>query len=237
MDTTPARPPRKPNRKMPCPKCGNPKEPSAKTCIKCTTPACVLKGVRGPDHPAWKGGISTDRDGYTIRYDPDHPYGARSGGYVREHIRVMELHIGRRITRDEVVHHKDNDILNNDISNLKLMSWSEHSKLHHPRVVLESKPCEFCDQLFSQHEKDGKIEKAGQFKKRRFCSPRCKMKARHLDRSLLTTEQVLTIRSSQLSQSSLAIEYGVSRGTIKAALIGAFPYNIEVSHGGDADAR
>jgi len=44
----------------------------------------------------------------------------------------MEKNIGRHLTREEVVHHKDHDKQNNKINNLLLLgSESEHSKLHY----------------------------------------------------------------------------------------------------------
>jgi len=52
-------------------------------------------------------------------------------GFRRKHMFVMEQHIGRKLSKDEVVHHIDEDKMNNDISNLKLMSFGEHTKLHH----------------------------------------------------------------------------------------------------------
>lgn len=50
--------------------------------------------------------------------------------YVFEHIIVMEKHIGRFLEEDEVVHHIDENRLNNDISNLYLCTKSNHGKLH-----------------------------------------------------------------------------------------------------------
>lgn len=47
-----------------------------------------------------------------------------------EHVVIMESIIGRRITRNEHVHHKDRNKLNNDPSNLQLLTISEHSALH-----------------------------------------------------------------------------------------------------------
>jgi hypothetical protein len=70
-----------------------------------------------------------DKDGYLKRYAPDHPW-PRKGGYVREHVRIMELHIGRRIRVGEVVHHKDHDLANNTLVNLELLTQGEHSRLH-----------------------------------------------------------------------------------------------------------
>jgi hypothetical protein len=46
------------------------------------------------------------------------------------HVVVMETHIGRRLHKHEVVHHIDENKLNNDLSNLQLMTRSEHTSLH-----------------------------------------------------------------------------------------------------------
>jgi hypothetical protein len=70
-----------------------------------------------------------DRDGYIKRYAPDHPW-PRKGGYVREHVRIMELHIGRRIEKGEAVHHKDHNRQNNSLENLELVKHGDHSSLH-----------------------------------------------------------------------------------------------------------
>lgn len=47
-----------------------------------------------------------------------------------QHVAIMEAIIGRRINRDEVVHHIDENKHNNSPDNLQLMTRSEHSKLH-----------------------------------------------------------------------------------------------------------
>ena len=46
------------------------------------------------------------------------------------HVVTMELHIGRRLYSNECVHHIDHNRANNDLSNLQLMTRSEHSSLH-----------------------------------------------------------------------------------------------------------
>lgn len=38
--------------------------------------------------------------------------------------------LGRELARDEIVHHKDGDGLNNDPSNLEVMTQAEHRRLH-----------------------------------------------------------------------------------------------------------
>ena len=54
-----------------------------------------------------------------------------NGKFVDVHRSVVEQHIGRKLARDEVVHHIDGNKLNNDISNLMVMTKSAHMRLHH----------------------------------------------------------------------------------------------------------
>lgn len=43
---------------------------------------------------------------------------------------IMSVKIGRKLSPNEVVHHKDGNKLNNDISNLEILTRSQHSSLH-----------------------------------------------------------------------------------------------------------
>lgn len=47
-----------------------------------------------------------------------------------EHVLVMERKIGRRLYSNECVHHIDHNKKNNHISNLELMTKSEHARHH-----------------------------------------------------------------------------------------------------------
>ena len=72
-------------------------------------------------------------NGYKMVYHPEYEGSIKAGtnkGYIYEHRYVMELHIGRVLRKDEVVHHIDFNRSNNDLPNLRLMSRVEHSKLH-----------------------------------------------------------------------------------------------------------
>lgn len=51
-------------------------------------------------------------------------------GFIREHIYIIEKMIGRKLHHHECVHHIDHDKTNNDPSNLRLMTISEHTILH-----------------------------------------------------------------------------------------------------------
>lgn len=61
----------------------------------------------------------------------NHP-AADGMGYVRLHRLIMEQMIGRFLTKDEVVHHKDDNTFNNHPDNLEIMSLPEHTG-HHSR--------------------------------------------------------------------------------------------------------
>ena len=51
------------------------------------------------------------------------------------HVVVMEEYIGRKVYKNEVVHHKNEIKTDNDISNLELMTKSEHAR-HHAKINL-----------------------------------------------------------------------------------------------------
>ena len=89
---------------------------------------CQRTGPRsGEGHPDWKGGRIVNKDGYIEIYTPEHPNQRKHTKYILEHRLVMERHIGRYLTKAEVVHHVDGDVQNNSIENLELFATnSEH---------------------------------------------------------------------------------------------------------------
>ena len=74
-------------------------------------------------------------NGYEVRYIN----GYNKNGNVKEHRYIMEQYLGRKLKENEIVHHKDGNKLNNDISNLEVMTRSEHSKLHRLKELQEGK--------------------------------------------------------------------------------------------------
>ncbi len=60
-----------------------------------------------------------------------------TGKNLHEHRVVMEKLLGRTLSSDEIVHHKDHDKRNNDPSNLELTSRSHHPTIHAKQKLLE----------------------------------------------------------------------------------------------------
>jgi len=85
------------------------------------------QGKFGPDHPGWKGGRWIDkRDGKVYVYvKPGHP----SYGYKRhmyEHRYMMEEILGRRLSKNEEVHHKDGIKDHNEYDNFEFVVKKQH---------------------------------------------------------------------------------------------------------------
>lgn len=68
-------------------------------------------------------GVSVKPSGYV-----EFTTGPNKGRSV--HVVTVEAAIGRRLARDEVVHHIDGNRANNDRSNLQLMTRAAHAALH-----------------------------------------------------------------------------------------------------------
>ena len=53
-----------------------------------------------------------------------------SGKKMQLHRHLMEMHLGRKLERHEVVHHKNDNPLDNRIENLEVMTLSDHTRHH-----------------------------------------------------------------------------------------------------------
>lgn len=89
---------------------------------------------QGERHSSWKGGRIVNSSGYMLVWKKDHPF-AGNKGYVFEHRLVAEKILGRYLTHEEVIHHIDNNPLNNSPKNLMLCrNNGEHRSVHGGKI-------------------------------------------------------------------------------------------------------
>jgi ssDNA-binding Zn-finger/Zn-ribbon topoisomerase 1 len=112
---------------VPCLQCGAPvraKRDREGRRVYCSR-ECQRLHLTGENHPNWKGGRTQDGAGYVqIRTGLDTT--------DREHRLVMQDHLGRPLTSDEIVHHRNGDKTDNRPDNLEITTRQEHARLHHP---------------------------------------------------------------------------------------------------------
>lgn len=88
--------------------------------------AIVLKNFRQPKgqaSPNWKGGKELTKAGYVRLW-------ISRTERVLEHRKVMEDHLGRKLTKSEVVHHINGDNSDNRLANLQLTTFGEDIRRH-----------------------------------------------------------------------------------------------------------
>lgn len=127
-----------PKVKLNCQLCGKEykviksREDRSKYCSK----KCQVNAPR--DRVKKKYGDLTYWDGYLAIYLPDHPK-ANISGIVMLHNYIMEKHLEKSIPEGFVVHHIDGNKLNNNLTNLVLVTPSVHSKIHAREKITKGK--------------------------------------------------------------------------------------------------
>lgn len=86
---------------------------------------CSLKCRIGNKKGNFTDGFYLSSDGYCVMSKT--PDGRKQ---IKYHRYLMECHIGRKLKPTEIVHHINEDKLDNSINNLQIVSRSEHNKIH-----------------------------------------------------------------------------------------------------------
>jgi hypothetical protein len=74
-----------------------------------------------------EGAFAFETRGYIFVYSSGYP--------IREHVYIIEKQLGRKLHKNEVVHHKNENRSDNRLENLQLMTRAEHSGLHHKEIA------------------------------------------------------------------------------------------------------
>ncbi len=74
-------------------------------------------------HPLWKGGRRMHSGGYIVVWIDKRTY-------ELEHRLVMERYLGRKLSFNENVHHKNGIKTDNRLENLQLLDRAEHARIH-----------------------------------------------------------------------------------------------------------
>ena len=93
------------------------------------------RGMFGKDSVRWKGGRIKNLGGYIEIYKRGHPF-CNYKKHVLEHRLIMEKHLGRYFTPEEVVHHRNGIKDDNRLVNLKLFANDiKHRKFHRDHLT------------------------------------------------------------------------------------------------------
>jgi len=145
--------------------------------------------IAGSKNPNYKGGRRADKDGYILVMEPTHP-DRRYHGYVLEHRLFVEQYLKLRLTKNDIVHHKNGIRSDNRLINLDLLSKSDHDNLHNAtrnkskRII---KTCPVCNKKFSSLKSSGVT----------YCSLDCFFSLHRLKRVCPYCGKVFTTRKVQ----------------------------------------
>jgi hypothetical protein len=96
----------------------------------------------GKHNHRWKGGRILDSHGYILINKPEYP-SANSNGYVFEHRLIYEEYHKCCILPWIHIHHINENITDNRINNLELMTHLQHDR-HHKIKDVSDRRCSIC---------------------------------------------------------------------------------------------
>lgn len=147
----------------------------------------------------------TTTEGYVLIYVPDHPFCMKSNsyrGWAFEHRYIIEKELGRKLDRNEHVHHIDKNKSNNTRSNLEIIDAKAHTALHHPAKHIAPHTCKQCGATCVGKYTDT------------YCSHRCATFAtRKVERP--SKEALLELITTGMPATAIGEQYGVSDTAVK----------------------
>lgn len=152
--------------------------------------------------------------GYKEIYYPTHPK-AKANGCILEQRYVAEQILGRILNDDEVVHHKDENRNNNDVSNLMVFkTQQDHARYHsgqYDKIICNNnvyeciplkKKCIVCGKIFTKN------------KNKKYCCMDCKRFGERKVQKRPSKEELLKLLETN-SYFAIGRMYGVSDNTIR----------------------
>jgi len=113
---------------------------------------CAIAARKAGKCGNWKGGKYRTNQGYIYKKAHGHPNTDRNN-YVFEHRLVMEKHLGRYLTKKEMVHHINGKKDDNRLENLKLFqNQQEHADHHWIEMRSKKYCCPHCNNEFRLEE-------------------------------------------------------------------------------------
>ncbi len=89
----------------------------------------------GGQYKRYNGPLFIWKEGYCFMLpDISHPRKNRFGRVLRSHL-IMEQSLGRYLTKNEVVHHKDKKMWHDIEENLVVMTRGEHTSFHNKERI------------------------------------------------------------------------------------------------------
>lgn len=88
----------------------------------------------GSKNSNWKQGLRMDKDGYVLRYAPNHPH-AWQAKCVYDHRLVVEKQIGRYLKPEEAVHHLGAKDDNRPHMLMAFINAASHNRFEHGKEV------------------------------------------------------------------------------------------------------
>lgn len=140
------------------------------------------------------------KNGYLQFRDWDHPLHYESDGSVYLHRHLASIKMNRWLTSEDHVHHIDENRLNNEFSNLEILTAVEHALLHNGCIGLFL--CPVCGVEFEPHNS-----------KSTHCSTECAHKSAIKNKEI--TKEILDALIPTTSWTDLGKMFGYTDNGIK----------------------